>query len=138
MKTPPAIIKSFSYDLFFLIMSSELTAHACGPKYIANGAHVSGTFGEFYAIPNPNMKRRKQQRMYSFALAAVEHSKYCVQFDDGIMKECFSNTLHIETVSASLPPPKRQELISWQCKQQEREGGREGQTDSEVVEDKNI
>ena len=76
--------------------------------------------------------------MYCFVLAAAEHNKYCVQFDDGTTKEYFSNTLHIEIMSASLPPPKRQGLISWQHEQQETEGGGEGQTDSEVAEDKNI
>ena len=95
-------------------MPSEPLTCAPVPKFIANGAHVSRTFIELYANPNQNAKRRKLQRMYGFFLATVEHIKYHVQFDDSTMKEGFSNTLCIETVSTTLLPPKRQELISWQ------------------------
>jgi hypothetical protein len=33
-------------------------------KRLVVGARVFGTFGDFYANPDPNVKRRKRQRIY--------------------------------------------------------------------------
>jgi hypothetical protein len=36
-------------------------------------------------------------------LSTVGHRKYCIQFDDGAILECFSNRLQMECASTSIP-----------------------------------
>ena len=66
-------------------------------KRICVGARVSGSFGEFYPNPDPNIKRRKRMRIYGVVQEACGPRKYRVCFDSGLIVDCFSNTLRIET-----------------------------------------
>jgi hypothetical protein len=72
-------------------------------KRLSVGARVSGSFGDFFANPDPNVKRRKRQRLYGVVQEACGPRKYRVCFDSGLIVDCFSNTLRLETSSASLP-----------------------------------
>jgi hypothetical protein len=71
-------------------------------KRLSVGARVSGTFGDFNPNPDPNIKRRKRQRIYGVVQVACGPRKYTVCFDSGLIAECFSNTLRLETCSTSI------------------------------------
>ncbi len=87
-------------------------APAAREKRLTTGARVSGSFGDFYINPDPNIRRRKRQRIYGIVTGACGPRKYTVQFDCGITLECFSNTLCLESSAASLPPPELHDAIS--------------------------
>jgi hypothetical protein len=72
-------------------------------KRLATGARISGSFGDFYANPDPNIRRRKCQSICGIATGAYGPRKYTIQFDCGQTLECFSNTLCLESSVASLP-----------------------------------
>jgi hypothetical protein len=72
-------------------------------KRLTVGARVSGTFGDFYPNPDPNIKRRKRQRIYGIVQDACGPRKYTVCFDSRLIAECFSNTLRLEASSTSIP-----------------------------------
>ena len=78
-------------------MSSE-RARQC--KRLLTGSRVSGAFGDFYDNPDPNIRRRKRQRIYGTVTGACGERKYTVQFDCGKVIDCFSNTLHLENSTA--------------------------------------
>jgi hypothetical protein len=72
-------------------------------KRLCVGARVSGSFGDFYPNPDPNIKRRKRMRIFGMVQEACGPRKYRVCFDSGLIVDCFSNTLRLETSSASVP-----------------------------------
>jgi hypothetical protein len=72
-------------------------------KRLSIGARVSGSFGDFYSNPDPNVKRRKRLRIYGVVQAACGPRQYRVCFDSGLIVDCFSNTLRLEKSSASVP-----------------------------------
>jgi hypothetical protein len=74
------------------------------PKQLLAGFHVSGTFGELIANPDPAKRCCVCKRLFGNVLHAVSHGKYHIQFDDGSLLECFSNRLRMESSSASIPP----------------------------------
>ena len=101
--------------LTFLFLCSGLNmseAPAAREKRLATGARVSGSFGDFYINPDPNIRRRKRQRIYGIVTGACGPRKYTVQFDCGKTLECFSNTLRLESCAASLSPPELHDAIS--------------------------
>jgi len=82
------------------------------PKRLLTGSHVSGAFGDFYDNPDPNIRRRKRLRIYGTIIGACGEWKYTVQFDSRQVIECFSNTLHLERPTASLPPVEIQAAVA--------------------------
>jgi len=81
-------------------------------RLAAGDARVSGSFGDFYANPNPNIRRRKRQRIHGIVTGACGPQNYTVQFDCSQTLECFSNTLCLESSVASLPSPDLHHAIS--------------------------
>jgi hypothetical protein len=71
-------------------MSETVSIHE---KRLSVGAWVSGTFGDFYADPEPKVKCRKRQRIYGVVQEACGPRKYRVCFVSGLIFDCFSNTL---------------------------------------------
>ncbi len=110
-----ALCLSFFYHCNVLKMSE---APAAGEKRLSTGAHVSGSRGDFYDNPDPNIRRRKQQRIYGTVQGACRPRKYRVQFDCGKVIGCFSNTLCVEASTSSVPSEELQIAIS----QAERQG----------------
>jgi len=99
--------------IFFLFDALKMSeAPAARDKRLSTGAHVSGSFGNFYENPDPNIKRRKWQRIFGTVQGACGPRKYRVLFDCGKVVECFSNTLHVETSTSSVPPEELQIAIS--------------------------
>jgi hypothetical protein len=82
------------------------------PKRLLTGARVSGPFGEFLDNPDPNIRRRKRQRIYGTVTRACGEQKHTIKFDCGKILECFSNTLHLENAMASLPPEDVQAAVA--------------------------
>lgn len=82
------------------------------PKRLLTGARVSGPFGEFFDNPDPNIRRRKRQRIYGTVTGACGERKYTIKFDCGKILECFSNTLRLENATASLPPEDVQAAVA--------------------------
>ena len=82
------------------------------PKRLLTGSRVSGAFGDFYDNPDPNIWRRKRLRIYGTITGACSKQKYTVQFDSRQIIECFSNTLHLERPTASLPPVEIQAAVA--------------------------
>jgi hypothetical protein len=70
-------------------------------KRLAPNQRVSGAVGDF--IPGPS-KRRRRRQLFGHVIRAVGERCYLVGFDDGQEKECSSNILKVESVSASLLP----------------------------------
>jgi hypothetical protein len=68
-----------------------------------------GHLGDFYDNPDPNKRRRKTLRIYGIVTGACGERKHTVQFDSG---QCFSNTLRLETATASLPPEEVQAAVA--------------------------
>jgi hypothetical protein len=56
-----ALCLAFSYLCGVLNMSEAPPARE---KRLSTGAHVSGSFGNYYDNPDPNIGRRKRQRIY--------------------------------------------------------------------------
>jgi hypothetical protein len=56
-----ALCLAFFYLCDVLKMSDALAARE---KRLSTGAHVSGSFSNFYDNPDPNIRKRKQQRIY--------------------------------------------------------------------------
>jgi hypothetical protein len=79
-------------------------AESRAPKRPTAGCHVSGTFGELISNPDPTKRRCVCKRLFGNVICAVGHGKYKVAFDDGVVLECFSNWLHAEMLSTSIPP----------------------------------
>ena len=71
------------------------------PKRIAVHQRVSGSFGDYIEGPT---KRRRRQRLYGQVVSAVGEKKYLVRFDNGLEKECSSNSLRVEKIHESIPP----------------------------------
>ena len=105
----------FAYDFYGLNMSE---AAATREKRLSTGSRVSGAFGDFYANPDPNIRRRKRQRIFGVVQEACGPQKYKVLFDSGVVIECFSNTLRVETASTSIPLDELQVAVA----QVERQG----------------
>ncbi len=82
------------------------------PKRLLTGARISGPFGEFFDNPDPNIRRRKRQRIYGTVTGACGERKYTIKFDCGKILECFSNTLRLENATASLPPEDVQAAVA--------------------------
>ena len=82
------------------------------PKRLLTGSRVPGAFGDFYDNPDPNIWRRKRLRIYGTITGACSERKYTVQFDSRQIIECFSNTLHLERPTASLPPVEIQAAVA--------------------------
>ena len=81
-------------------------------KRLEVGCRVSGSFGEYIANPNPNIKRRVRKRIFGRIVKAVDKSQYEVCWDDGKTFAVFGNSLSKESAFASLPPsfvPERQQ-----------------------------
>lgn len=81
-------------------------------KRLEVGCRVSGSFGEYIANPNPNIKRRVRKRIFGRIVKAVDKSQYEVCWDDGKTFAVFANSLSKESAFASLPPsfiPERQQ-----------------------------
>jgi hypothetical protein len=89
-------------SIYFFSMPDATGPRA--PKRLLAGCHVSGTFGELIANSDPAKRRCVHKRLFGNILNAVGHGKYHIQFDDGSLLECFSNRLHMESYSASIPP----------------------------------
>jgi len=70
-------------------------------KRLATHQRVSGAYGDFIEGPT---KRRRRQRLYGQIVCAVGEKKYLVRFDNGVEKECSSNTLRVENMNEALPP----------------------------------
>ena len=87
-------------------------APAAWEKRLITGARVSGSFGDFYENPDPNIRWRKWQRIFGTVQGACGPWKYSVQFDCGKVIECFSNTLYVEASTSSVPPEELQIAIS--------------------------
>jgi hypothetical protein len=62
---------------------------------------VSGAYGDFIEGPT---KRQRRQQLYGQIVCAVGEKKYLVRFDNGVEKECASNTLRVESMNKALPP----------------------------------
>jgi hypothetical protein len=71
------------------------------PRRLATHQQVSGAFGDFV---EGLTKRRRRQQLYRQIISAVGEKRYLVQFDNGIEKECCSNTLRVESMHEALPP----------------------------------
>jgi hypothetical protein len=70
-------------------------------KRLAPNQIVSGAVGDF--IPGLS-KCRCCQRLFGHVIRAAGERCNLVRFDDGQEKECSSNILKVESLSASLPP----------------------------------
>ncbi len=81
-------------------------------KRLLTGSRVFGAFGDLFDNTDPNIRRRKRQRIYGSVTGACGKWKYTVQFDCGKVIGCFSNTLGLENSTASLPPVEIQAAIS--------------------------
>ena len=84
-------------------------------KRVVVGARVSGCFGEFIAIADerraaqPNKRlRRARERLFGWVVRDVDHHTFTVHFDNGLIRNCTSNTLVVEDSNASLPPDLQQ------------------------------
>jgi hypothetical protein len=110
-----AVCLTFAYNFYGLNMSE---AAATREKRLSTGSRVSGAFGDFYANPDPNIRRRKRQRIFGVVQEACGPRKYKVLFDSGVVIECFSNTLCVETASTSIPLDELQVAVA----QVERQG----------------
>ena len=82
-----------------------------GTNRIVAGRRVSGCFGDFlpldpsWQLTNPNKRpRRSRQRLFGTVLRAVADHRWIVDFDNGLQRECASNTLTVVASAASLPP----------------------------------
>jgi hypothetical protein len=95
------VVESFFLIIFFCQKMSD--SGVVREKRLSVGARVSGTFGDFYPNPDPNVKRRKRQRIYGVVQEACGPRKYKICFDSGLIVDCFSNTLRLEKSSASVP-----------------------------------
>ena len=76
---------------------SEVTAvNACKRpvKRFNVGCHISGSFGDYFPNPNPNIPRQVRAHIFGNIIEAVGHLQYTVLWDDGISHEPhFSNSL---------------------------------------------
>jgi hypothetical protein len=82
------------------------------PKRLLTGSRVSGAFGDFYDNLDPNIRRGKRLRIHGTITGACSERKYTVQFDSRQIIERFSNTLHLERPTASLPPVEIQAAVA--------------------------
>jgi hypothetical protein len=82
------------------------------PKRLLTGSRISGAFSDFYDNPDPNIRRRRQLRIYGTITGACGERKYTVQFDGGQIIERFSNTIRLERPTASLPPVEIQAAVA--------------------------
>ena len=89
------------FAISYVIVMSEPT-HA--PQRIGVGAQVSRSFGELICNPNPAIKCKHKCRIFSNVVEAIDHMRYKVMFDSGAILQCYSNNLHVELLTASLPP----------------------------------
>jgi hypothetical protein len=106
-------VRSFYVIFHWLIVNLNMAEEQWRqPKRLLTGARVSGPFGDFYDNPDPNIRRRKRLRIYGIVTGACGERKYTVQFDSGQVLECFSNTLRLETATASLPPEEVQAAVA--------------------------
>jgi hypothetical protein len=76
-------------------------------KRLMPGQRVSGNVEPLIANPDINKKRQVRKRLYGNVIEEAGNKKYKVQFDDSKVHECHANTLHMEKLSASLPPDER-------------------------------
>jgi len=53
-----------------------------------------------------------KQRLYGVVVEATKNHKYKVQFDNGTVKECISNTLRVENTNANIPVDELHALSS--------------------------
>jgi len=97
-------------------------AAATREKWLRSGTRVSGAFGDFYANPDPNIRRWKRQRIFGVVQEACGPRKYKILFDSGVVLECFSNTLRVEAASTSVPLDELQVAVA----QVERQGEESG------------
>jgi hypothetical protein len=54
--------------------------------------------------PDPTKRQCVHKWLFGNVICAVGQGKYKVAFDDGVVLECFSNRLHVEMLSTSIPP----------------------------------
>ena len=73
-------------------------------KPVEVGCGVSGSFGEYIADPNPNIKWQVGNRIFGQIVKAVDKSQFEVRWDDGKTFAVFANSLSKESTFASLPP----------------------------------
>ena len=81
-------------------------------KRVVIGSLVSNLFGPFIEISvesraaaDPSKRlQHGWQCLFGFITAVVGPHRYRVEFDNGLTRECASNTLVIETATAALPP----------------------------------
>jgi hypothetical protein len=64
---------------------------------------VSGSHGPLVVNPKPRVKHRVHQKLFGTVIEAVDKNRYKVRFDDGSIKDCFSNTLKIEKEGTGIP-----------------------------------
>ena len=64
------------------------------------GMRVSGKHGEYSTTEGG---RKSRQRIYGYVMESSGNNKYLVRFDNNMEKECFSNTLKIESDAAAVP-----------------------------------
>ena len=69
-------------------------------KRIVVGMRVSGKHGEYTTTEGG---RKSRQRLYGYVMESSGNNKYLVRFDNNMEKECFSNTLKIESDAAAVP-----------------------------------
>ena len=89
------------FAISYLIVISKPTR---APKRISVGARVSGSFSESIFNPNPAIKCKHKHRIFGNVDEAIDHKRYKVMFDNGAILQCYSNNLHVELPTASLPP----------------------------------
>jgi hypothetical protein len=68
---------------------------------------VTGAHGELKENEEGGIKQKRFIHLYGNVIVEMVNRRYNVVFDDGIIREVASNTLHVEKASAVLPPEER-------------------------------
>jgi hypothetical protein len=116
------------------LSAMEAERQTTSQKHHAPNQRVSSAVGDF--IPGPS-KCRCPQWLFGHVIRAKGEKCYLVCFDDGQEKECSSNILKVESLSASLPPdmllPVRE--VTWDVSAVEESAGDPDKLDNEEAED---
>jgi len=73
-------------------------------KMIIQGTRISGSFGELVPNPKGPTFKRVRNQLFGTLLRSVGANKYDVVFDNGMERECASNSMKIVPKTAGLPP----------------------------------
>jgi len=128
-------VGSFYLLFHWLIVKLNMAAEQrWQPKWLLTGTCMSGSFGEYYDNPNPDVRCWTRQRIYGTVVQACGERKYTICFDYGTVMECFSNTLCLENRASSLPPSKFQAA----AEEVEAQGEHADATALQVVEENEV